>query len=386
MISTLAIAGYRSLRNVRIGLGQLTVVTGPNGSGKSSLYRALHLLAEIAQGRLVEGFGAEGGLNSAMWAGELPLPMGSRNKPAALKLGFGGEDYGYAIDLGPATVPGVDYLPENAFEPAREYPTNPFAYDPHVKAEAVWLGPTLHPRMLLAQRRGTGCRVRDGEGLWVDLPPAVLSPFGSMMTALGDPRDMLELLVLRERMRNWRFYDRMRTDEDAPARRDSPLIYTPVLPSDGSRLAAALETICHNGDEAALHAHIDDAFPGAVLPRGGTLAMYQPGLRRPLSAAELSDGTLRYLMLVAALLSPRPPALMVLNEPENSLHPALIPPLARLIQRAAREVQTVVVTHSQALAGALEGAVEVALHKENGQTQVTQPEVDALPWTWPERG
>jgi predicted ATPase len=58
------------------------------------------------------------------------------------------------------------------------------------------------------------------------------------------------------------------------------------------------------------------------------------GLPRPLKTSELSDGTLRYLLLVAALLSPRPPALMILNEPETSLHPDLLPPLARLIAQA----------------------------------------------------
>jgi len=45
----------------------------------------------------------------------------------------------------------------------------------------------------------------------------------------------------------------------------------------------------------------------------------QHGLLRPLKAAELSDGTLRYLLLIAALLSPRPPDLMILNEPETRL-------------------------------------------------------------------
>jgi predicted ATPase len=51
----------------------------------------------------------------------------------------------------------------------------------------------------------------------------------------------------------------------------------------------------------------------------------QHGLLRSLSAAELSDGTLRYLLWTAALLTPRPPELMVLNEPETSLHPDLLP-------------------------------------------------------------
>ena len=69
MMTTLAISGYRSLRDVGVTLGGLNVVTGANGSGKSSLYRALRLLAEIAQGRVVQSLAQEGGLHSTLWAG-----------------------------------------------------------------------------------------------------------------------------------------------------------------------------------------------------------------------------------------------------------------------------------------------------------------------------
>ena len=62
MISTLAVSGYRSLRDVRLELGPLNVVTGANGAGKSSLYRALRLLADVAQGRVVASLAAEGGM------------------------------------------------------------------------------------------------------------------------------------------------------------------------------------------------------------------------------------------------------------------------------------------------------------------------------------
>ena len=69
MIRKVAIAGYRSLRDVRLALGPLNVVTGANGSGKSSLYRALRLLADVAQGRIIQSLAAEGGLHSTLWAG-----------------------------------------------------------------------------------------------------------------------------------------------------------------------------------------------------------------------------------------------------------------------------------------------------------------------------
>jgi predicted ATPase len=69
MITRIAVAGYRSLRDMRTALGALDVITGANGSGKSSLYRALRLLADIAQGRIIQSLAAEGGLNSTLWAG-----------------------------------------------------------------------------------------------------------------------------------------------------------------------------------------------------------------------------------------------------------------------------------------------------------------------------
>jgi len=69
MMTRLAVAGYRSLRDIRVTLAALNVVTGANGSGKSSLYRALRLLADIAQGRIIQSLAGEGGLQSTLWAG-----------------------------------------------------------------------------------------------------------------------------------------------------------------------------------------------------------------------------------------------------------------------------------------------------------------------------
>src|SRR5580698_178864 len=105
MMTTLAISGYRSLRDVRVSLAGLTIVTGANGSGKSSLYRALKLLADIAQGRIVQSLAAEGGVQSTLWAGpdafsramkdgSQPVQGLVRKNPISLKLGFSGKDYG----------------------------------------------------------------------------------------------------------------------------------------------------------------------------------------------------------------------------------------------------------------------------------------------------
>lgn len=112
--------------------------------------------------------------------------------------------------------------------------------------------------------------------------------------------------------------------------------------------------------------------------------MHQRGLLRPLGAAELSDGTLRYILLAAALLSPRPAPLTVLNEPETSLHPDLLEPLARLIAAASERGQVVVVTHARRLVEALAAQPEcrrLDLSKQLGETVAGEEE--RASWTWP---
>ena len=69
MISTISVANYRSIIELVMPMGALNLITGLNGSGKSNLYRALRLLAETAQGGVVNALAHEGGLESAFWAG-----------------------------------------------------------------------------------------------------------------------------------------------------------------------------------------------------------------------------------------------------------------------------------------------------------------------------
>jgi predicted ATPase len=113
-----------------------------------------------------------------------------------------------------------------------------------------------------------------------------------------------------------------------------------VLSHDASDLAAALETILEIGDQATLERVIAEAFRGAKLRIDASETLFSlyldiPGLLRPLTAREFSDGQLRFLCLCAALLSPRPACLIAFNEPETSLHPDLYRVLAQLI--AGRE-------------------------------------------------
>lgn len=392
MLTRLAVSGYRSLRDIRLELGPLNVVTGANGSGKSSLYRALKLLADIAQGRVIQSLAAEGGLQSTLWAGpeafsrkmksgEQAVEGTRRSKTVALKLGFSGEDYGYAMDLG---------LPPPQSAPPPPAMPSLFTLDPQIKAESVWTGEELGRANAFAERRGPYVRVRGESGAWRETLRN-LTASDSMMTHGADPHDALELLVLRERMKEWRFYDHLRTDREAPARRRQIGTYTPVLSSDGADLAAAIQTIIEIGDPTELDATINEAFPGAnlnVVETNGyfELELQQHGLLRPLRVAELSDGTLRYLLLAAALLSPRPPELMILNEPETSLHPDLLIPLAHLIGKAAKNSQIILVSHASALVSALEdieGSRQIFLEKQLSETIVRNGK--SPNWTWPSR-
>ncbi len=137
MLRTVGIRGYRSLREVVLPLGRLTVITGANGTGKSSVYRALRLLADCGRGEVIGSLAREGGLESVLWAGPEQLQAARRrgwaeptlrSRSISLELGFASDDFGYLVDLG---------MPNDAG------PHSAFGRDPEIKREAVFAGPVL---------------------------------------------------------------------------------------------------------------------------------------------------------------------------------------------------------------------------------------------------
>jgi predicted ATPase len=277
-----------------------------------------------------------------------------------------------------------------------------FQLDPQIKAEAIWAGVQLRPATLLSERHGPVARVRRDGGEW-SVVTTGLRPYDSLLSELADPTQAPEVLRVRDQVRSWRFYDHFPTDAHAPARSSRWATRTLVLGSDGADLAAALQTICEQGDHEALDAAIDRAFPGSRLEiLGGAdgrsawleVTLRQPGMLRPLAGAELSEGTLQYLLLAAALLSPRPPELLVLNEPETHLHPDLLAPLGELIATVAEQTQVIVVTHATPLVAALRhsgpdrarSVQAIALVKDLGETRIEGAgSFDEPAWRWPKR-
>lgn len=384
MIDRLAIEGYRSIRSLALDLAPLTVVTGRNGAGKSNLYRALRLLADCGEGRVVAALAASGGIDGVRWAGpdSATATQGTvRRDAVALRLGFGAEgDVGYAIDLGlPVSASGGGF-------------TSAFDLDPHIKQEHVFAGLDPRPASVLVERKGQLVRSRDGRG-WVEVARG-LAPWMSVLDQVAGDQSVPELAGVRRTLRGWRFHDAMRTDPDAPARRTQIATRSPRLDDDGGNVAAVLRTTIEQGDDTAVTRALDEAFPGSRLvldSEGGRmqLALQQPRMLRPLGAHELSDGTMQHLLLTAALTSIERPSLTVLNEPERSLHRELVPALAGLVARAASDAQVLVVTHDAVLVEHLAraGASLVELERSGGETTVAGREgmLDVPAWHWPRR-
>jgi len=336
------VAGYRSLKRISLELAPLTVVAGPNGAGKTNVYRALHLLHAAATGTLAQAVLDEGGLPSLLWAGGR-----QKKERARVELEVRWDELSYELAVG--------------LEPAAPSARQLFRFDPHIKVERVsWQGVEL-------TRRAEGSATsRDVDGNRITLP-FMLEENESLMAQLVEPHRFPVLSTLKQLLSGWRFYHHLRSDAEAPSRKKRLGMRTTVLAADGRDLAAAIATIREIGDRARFDAHIERAFPGSRVDiidddaSQFTLQMNVPGVFRPLEGAELSDGTLRYLCLVAALLSPRPAPLLVLNEPETSLHPDLFAPLGELILDAATRSQLLVTTHAEPLVQILSKARDVKL-------------------------
>jgi predicted ATPase len=363
MLRSIHIQGYRSLWDLRLSLDRVNVITGGNGVGKSNVYRALAIMQHMAEGTFAQSLAAEGGMPSILWGGY----WGKELRRIVWSIEH--DDFSYEMTCG--------LIPSTKFDETE------FKTDPEIKEEIIRLGGRE-----MAVRKGSMVKTRSTNGKMEHLPLPMHGP-ESMLSELRENVRHASLAAVRLTLMDWRMYHQFRTDMDAPIRRPRVGFWSPILAHDGSNLAATLQTLIENAQHD-IHGIVAEAFPwcdwSPVRSSGQfELSLTHPGMERSLRAAELSDGTLRYFCLVAALLSSKPPPLLVLNEPESSLHHGLLEPLAGLIAQVPETTQVIVVTHSQVLSEALVqrcDAKVIELIMEKSQTKLKVHTGKKKVWTF----
>lgn len=324
-IKELTVKGFRSLRDVRWTPGRLNVLIGPNGSGKSNLLQAVELLAKGVQGKLSDAIVRQGGMGSLLWdARESFLTWEVRLDDA------GGQDLVYHLDLwqlGKTSNYKVEF----------EYLTA--GTDGHVDRS-----PGGRP-LVLKSDEGT---VPYPDPVPDDQPLVALvaGPFGSPVARR-----------FQQRLAGWSIYQDLRVDGEAPLRRAAISRFEETVSPDGQNLTGVLHT--WYASDRDFKRTVDDAMRAAfgteyeeLIFRPAAEQRIELGVRwRSLktvqTAASLSDGTLRFLLMIAILANPKPGELMAIDEPETGLHPSMFPLVAELAAGAAeRGAQVILTTHS----------------------------------------
>ncbi|MCD2179275.1 AAA family ATPase [Rhizobium sp. C1] len=342
LLKSMSAAQYRSLRAIRMELDGVNVFIGANGVGKTNLYRGLQLVQAAVRGTFAREIAAEGGMMQALWAG----PRRTQEKA---RIGFSVE----VID--PKTGLVLEYRVEAGVKPPLQAG---FAFEPQIKEEVFSVDTGRGP-VVMMKRQGPGITLRSDRGRMVPFDETAL-PSETAISMLAHEAAAPEIATFCRFAEQWRFFHGFRTDAGSLLRRPCLAVTAPLLDEDGSNLAAVFATISVNrGEMPEIDDIVADALSGAqlVIPepeQEASIGLSLPDFpKRVFSAREFSDGQLRFLALTAALMSYRLPPLIALNEPEASLHPDMLEPLADMIATAAKRSQIWIVTHSERLAEAV---------------------------------
>lgn len=195
-----------------------------------------------------------------------------------------------------------------------------------------------------------------------------------ILTALGDNYRKIRLY------REWTF-----------GRNSTPRLPRPTderndfLAEDGSNLGLVLNKLrTYPEVKDQFISALNELYEGIkdfdVLVEGGSAQIFLREGNTSIPATRLSDGTLRYLCLLAILLHPTPPPLICLEEPELGLHPDAIVAVGRLIKEASLRTQLIVTTHSMILLDTFQDSPDdvVVVSKEGGSTQFNRLNPDKL--------
>ena len=348
-----------------VALRDLNVIIGPNGSGKSNLLEAIDLLRN-APDQLLRPIREGGGVRDWLWKGAERTPVASLEVIVDNPKGV--QDLRYALSF---TATGqrfeiVDELIENE-KPANSIRPQPYFYY-HFNGGKPVLNVKGDKRSL--QRED------------VDLEVSILAQ-------RKDPDQYPELTWLGQALgkiqlyREWSFG--RYTPPRLPQKADLPNEH---LEPDCRNLGLVLNRLRRHPEAKqkllkalrVLYTGIDDYD---VQIEGGTVQVFFQEGRYTIPATRLSDGTLRYLCLLAILCHPNPPPLVCIEEPELGLHPDVLPTLADLLKDAATRTQLIVTTHSEALVDAMSDQPEAVLVAERTAQGSTLRRLDAeklKPW------
>jgi predicted ATPase len=340
-IRQLYIEGFRSLKNVVWEPGDLNVLIGPNGSGKSNLLRALEMISISAQGSLAKHVQATGGMQSLVWDGEAP--------EIAFKI--------------KATPP----------EPERKEETDSLTYDVHLsrigqtsayRIERELLGNYYRVEIKdkeepfkFVERKGSRGMVFSETQRSLQAAPELLAEEETLLSMISGPFFENRVITLFQKdLASWSVYHDLRVDIKAPVRQTAVTRPQRRVEPDGENLISVMHTL-YTGDrkfKKDINAAMNVAFGSdfeelAFTPAADQKIQLQvrwKSLRREQSAADLSDGTLRFLFLLTVLASPTPAPVIAIDEPEVGLHPSMLPIVAEYAVDASLRSQVILTTHS----------------------------------------
>ncbi|MDY7076169.1 MAG: AAA family ATPase, partial [Chloroflexota bacterium] len=320
--------------------GPLSVLIGVNGSGKSNLLRALALLSDTARGRLSSSIREAGGITPLLWDGQSPWLTWRLHVEMAREWPDRVPDrIEYNLKLERLGMGGAYLVSgEHLLQAAR-------VVDDQRQAPFYWLD-RLPERATL--------RTPDGDA--VPYPAEALEGTESLLSLISDPVQFAPQFALRQYLSAWRVYHDIDVSFGAELRRATVTRLERQVDSDGQNLIAVLHTL-YSGDkvfrddlDAAMRAAFGPDFEELTFPPAADgrvqLRVRWRSLRRAQSAADLSDGILRFLFLITVLANPDPPPLIAIDEPEAGLHPSMLPIVAEFAADAASRTQVILTTHS----------------------------------------
>jgi predicted ATPase len=324
-----------------IALQPLNVLIGANASGKSNLIEAIGLL-KATPTDLTAPIRKGGGVSDLLWKGQKEIPIAKIEVTIDYPEGLMPLRY----RMGLSVVGQKPELVDEAVENECSYPGEDDVYFYYRYQQGR---PVLNIKNPSDGQRSQRSLRRD------DL---ILDQ--SVLSQRKDPDQYPELTYIGNQFSQMSLYRDWHIGRDSEPRlpQKADLPEHPLL-EDGSNLGLVLNNLQHQVGSRAiidkLKTFYEEAEELSVKIYGGTVQIFirEEGLIQPIPATRLSDGTLRYLFLLALLLDPTPPPLICLEEPEIGLHPDMMSTIADLLVEASERTQLIVTTHSEALVSSL---------------------------------